>query len=479
MLESNRGEPKEPTRVSRRGYRRKKIPKRFEEEPEPRPVPPGEGRPEEEQSPATELLDTEAPDPPREPVGFPSYTPLDPTKLSNVKTPVDPCGGASPSGVVAMTGNVYLAVSKDDGATFRYFDPTTMFPKFAGGIVGDQQIVYVPEVDVFVWIMLHNPVPANNDGAFRLAMAPAGDVASRPKSAWSYVDFVSSDFGIEGGFIDQPHLSYSNRNLIVAFDVSGNGRVVMRIPLSDLTGGQIRFEWIGPLTVGDSDYQFSAPAGNGPPGVFMAGHIDTGRLRVVRWHDGDASASEHDVAVAKWSDSDDYSCSTPSMVNWSGRCRSRISGATWRDGQLWLSWMSPRSAAGDRPQYPQPYTRVVSIDPSAWTVISETQVWNSTFAFAYSALSINANAEVAIAVAWGGATDEADAAFGILGDFVVWYRDGSTATPVDGDMGRWGDFLRTHRSTRTPAHLDGFGYFTNTDAGGAIVQNPYHVRYGR
>ncbi|MDT5314232.1 MAG: hypothetical protein QOE74_3252 [Mycobacterium sp.] len=74
-----------------------------------------------------------------------------------------------------------------------------------------------------------------------------------------------------------------------------------------------------------------------------------------------------------------------------------------------------------------------------------------------------------------GATAEADAAFGILGDFVVWYRDGSTATTP----GRWGDFLRTHRSHVTPAHLDGFGYFTNTDATGAIVQNPYHVRYGR
>lgn len=74
-----------------------------------------------------------------------------------------------------------------------------------------------------------------------------------------------------------------------------------------------------------------------------------------------------------------------------------------------------------------------------------------------------------------GATAEADAAFGILGDFVAWYRDGSTATTP----GRWGDFLRTHRSHVTPAHLDGFGYFTNTDATGAIVQNPYHVRYGR
>lgn len=50
----------------------------------------------------------------------------------------------SGNGVVAMNGNVHLALSTDDGASFKYYDPTTIFPKFAGGLLGDQQIVYVP-----------------------------------------------------------------------------------------------------------------------------------------------------------------------------------------------------------------------------------------------------------------------------------------------------------------------------------------------
>jgi hypothetical protein len=115
---------------------------------------------------------------------------------------------------------------------------------------------------------------------------------------------------------------------------------------------------------------------------------------------------------------------------------------------------------------------VARIDTSTWKTASELQVWNPDYAFAYSTLSLNSNNEVGIAVAWGGPSDEADTAFGILGDFVVWYQDGSTATEV-----RWGDFLRTHRSQVTPAHFDGFGYFTTN--GGSITQNPYHVRYGR
>lgn len=206
MPRSRRGEPKELKSPSRPGrYRAKIVREELREEPEPRTIPPGEGRSEKQNS-QTELRDTEGPEPPREPVTFTSYTPLDPTQLSNVKIPVDPSGAASRGGdVVAMTGNVYLAVSKDAGASFNYFDPTTMFPTFAGGIVGDQQIIYILEFDLFVWIMLHSPDPASGDGAFRLAMAKSDDVAKKPKTAWQYVDFVSSDFEQSGSDLDQPH----------------------------------------------------------------------------------------------------------------------------------------------------------------------------------------------------------------------------------------------------------------------------------
>jgi len=479
MPGARRGEGKEIRQVSRRGYRPKAIPERFEEEAEPERVPPGKGPSSDQQSDPTGASSTEAPEGPgREPVRFTSYSPLDTTKLVSVKTPVDPSGAASPSGVVAMVGNVYLAVSKDDGSTWKYLDPTAMFPKFAGGLVGDQQLIYEPELDVFIWVMLHNPLSSTKDGAFRLAWASAVDVGSKPKSAWRFVDFVSSDIDAPGEFLDQPHLSYSNRHVLIAVDAS-SGRIIIRIRLSDLGSGSIGWEYTPALT--GISYQFSAPSAERPPGAFLAGHVDTSTLRVVEWRDGDPDYHEHDVTVQKYSDSGDFACTTPSGVDWSGRCGARISGATWQDERLWLSWAAPRSSPGEKPDYPQPYTRVVRIDTGTWKTDTEMQVWNPKYGFAYSALSLNSNGEVGIAVAWGGPSDEADAAFGILGDFVVWYQDGSTATTT-GDSppaGRWGDYLRTHRSQVTPAHYDGFGYFTNTVAGGGIVQNPYHVRYGR
>jgi hypothetical protein len=479
MPGARRGEGKEVRQVSRRGYRPKPIPERFEEEPEPDPVPPGRGRLSDQQSDPTGAASTEEPEGPgRERVRFTSYSPLDTTKLINVKTPVDPSGAASSSDVIAMVGNVYLAVSTDGGSSWSYLDPTTMFPKFAGGLVGDQQMIYEPELDLFIWVMLHNPVPSTKDGAFRLAWASSADVESRPKSGWRFVDFVASDIDAAGEFLDQPHLSYSNRNLLVAVDAD-SGRIIVRIPLSDLGTGSIGWEYTPALS--GISFQFSAPSGQRPAGAFLAGHVDTSTLRVVEWRDGDPDYHEHDVKVQKYSDSGDFTCVTPSGVDWSARCGARISGSTWQDERLWFSWTAPRSAPNENPDYPQPYTRVVRINTSNWKTDTEMQVWNPKYAFAYSALSLNSNGEVGISVAWGGPSDEADAAFGILGDFVVWYQDGSTATATGSDpaAGRWGDFLRTHQSTVTSAHFDGFGYFTNTDASGNLVQNPYHVRYGR
>jgi hypothetical protein len=44
-------------------------------------------------------------------------------------------------------------------------------------------------------------------------------------------------------------------------------------------------------------------------------------------------------------------------------------------------------------------------------------------------------------VAFGGTNDYSDAAFGIIGDFVVWYQDASNTT-----ADRWGDFITVRPS---------------------------------
>jgi hypothetical protein len=482
MPNMKRGKRKPVRKVNPRGYAKKPIVRRIREEPDMPPVRRGPDRGRTEQNDPTQPAPAEGPVRGERDVVFKSYTPLDTSKLSKVKIPVDPCGAGSENEVVVVNGNVYLAVSIDDGGSFKYFDPTTMFPKFAGGLLGDQQIIYVPYADLFVWCMLHGPVAASGDGAFRIAFASSAEVKAKPKSAWSYVDFRASDIGVAGVDFDQPHLTCSNRNIVVAVDAVGKGRVVVRIPVTNLASASVGFDFTPPLTIAGGTFQFSAPCGGQPNGVYMAGHVDTSTIKVFAALDGNTNYTFHDVSVGKWSDSNNYASKTLSGVDWCGRCGSRVSGATWQNGALWFSWMAPKSNEGDNPFFPQPHTRVVTISATSFTKISEMQVWNPNYAFGYSALAVNSNLEIGIAIAWGGPNDEADTAFGVLGDFVVWYRDGSTATvedPSGSKKGRWGDFLRTHRSNRDSGDYDGFGYFTVKNASGKLIQSPFHVRYGR
>ncbi len=76
-----------------------------------------------------------------------------------------------------------------------------------------------------------------------------------------------------------------------------------------------------------------------------------------------------------------------------------------------------------------PHVRVAAVEVRTWTTVSELQVWNPKYAFAYPFLDVNAKDEVGIITGWGGAQDNANTAEGILGDFVVWYHNGSEVTP--------------------------------------------------
>ena len=71
--------------------------------------------------------------------------------------------GASSENVVLVSGNTFAAFSTDQGVTFTALDPTTIFPSgpttdaagnpLDNGLCCDQVIQYVPEFDLFIWLM--------------------------------------------------------------------------------------------------------------------------------------------------------------------------------------------------------------------------------------------------------------------------------------------------------------------------------------
>jgi hypothetical protein len=65
---------------------------------------------------------------------------------------------------------------------------------------------------------------------------------------------------------------------------------------------------------------------------------------------------------------------------------------------------------------------------------------------------------------------------GIIGDFVVWYQNGSTQT-----VQRFGDYLTTRPQGRNQSLFSGYGYYVTSVSGNAsqCTYHPIYVRYGR
>jgi hypothetical protein len=119
---------------------------------------------------------------------------------------------------------------------------------------------------------------------------------------------------------------------------------------------------------------------------------------------------------------------------------------------------------------------VVELDVGTRSIVSELQVWNSDYAFTYPALATNLEPEeVAIILGWGGSANHANCAMGILGDFVVWFRDDSTRTV------RFGHYLTTRRCDRNSRLFAGFGYFVSELTGqpDRCTYTPFYARYDR
>ncbi|NQY07237.1 MAG: exo-alpha-sialidase, partial [Flavobacteriaceae bacterium] len=69
---------------------------------------------------------------------------------------------------VMTTGNTWMSLSLDGGQTFSSVNPTTIFPNDYGGLCCDQVLQYVPEFDLFVWLLQYRASGGQN--AIRIAV---------------------------------------------------------------------------------------------------------------------------------------------------------------------------------------------------------------------------------------------------------------------------------------------------------------------
>ena len=402
------------------------------------------------------------------------------TLSKSLTNAADMSGADSERDVVMMSGNWYCDVSKDGGATWKRLDPTTIFPEtLGGGFCCDQVVTYVQSIDRFIWFLQYQ-ADAAGQGAFRIASASSASVKSDP-TAWTYWDFVAGDFGFATSDMDYPDLAFSSRFLYVSTDVfSAGGRLVLRIPLSDLAAG-------GTINYGYTDASKSKSAWGGhlvqqtSSQAVWVGHQDNSTLEVFTMPDGGNTYSSFTVKVATWPNGT-HSSKGPDGNDWLTKLKSfpnfAITGGVQRPkGHVVLAWSASKGKGTSSGfNFPNTHGRVVELDLGAKTVVSEMQIWNNDYAFAYPNLAVNGRDEVAVILGWGGKNDHANSAMGIIGDFVVWYQNASTRT-----VQRFGDYLTTRPQARNQSLFSGYGYYVTSVSGDTskCTYHPIYVRYGR
>jgi hypothetical protein len=374
------------------------------------------------------------------------------------ETPNEPSGSVSPTGIVFETANSYGSYSLN-GTSFTKIDPTTIFPNNVdGGFCCDQIVQYVPSIDNFVWVMQYSN-GSNGLNRYRLAAATPAALKSSGAAAWTYWDITANQ--IDGGkaWLDYPDLSIGNNYLYLSCDAVSNGRIVVRIPLAEIKSeSTINFNYTqygdGGTAYGDHLTQ------NALDTIYWAGQKDSSTLRVFSWPESSGNYSWTDVGIGKWNLSG-LSSLTPDKQDWLNKlsgfpgnavlAATRLVSGNDRKGvnQLLLGW-----TAGSGGNFPRAQVQWVALDlNNNFKVISQQQIWNSSYAYAYPAFAIDANNEIGMSLEWGGGGNYENHVVGFWGDYVVYSTTNSNV-----GTGRYGDYVTIRPYTPDTKRMSAYGY---------------------
>jgi hypothetical protein len=440
----------------------------------------------------------------QEPVTFRTFS------KSGVTTNLWPpdMSGAKGGDVVVMSGNLWLKVSVDGGKTFSDVAFTDVFAKDGtyGGWGSDQVIHYVPQIDCFVLYVQSSKGAqgsANQSkNVVKVALASPADLKKFKggKAAWRRQwHFTGDDFGLNA-WLDFPDVSYGDAFLYVntnaftrTYDAAGNpsdafqGKLFFELPLKELQAGA-GFSYYYALC-GDQ-LTYGSPTQNIGDENYWAAHVNNSRMRIYSskgsdvnyyWRERDLQAN-WPLAGLDANKARDIISSTSDSADWISEDH-RIIGSTRVNNQLWFAWTAAKGAGGAGGfSFPQAHIQIAKFDLAQdYKLIEQSQVWNADVAFAYPSLTTNSNNEVGISLAWGGGKSFGSHAVGILGDFVVWFGEGSDRTSTALSPTRFGDYLHVRLAHPDTRFFSAFGYAVRTDGTITPPERPdyLYVEFGR
>ena len=353
---------------------------------------------------------------------------------------------------VFYTANWYAARSTNGGQNFTYINPYTFFPAAANGFCCDQVTAYAPNQDMAIWGIQYDNNAAGN--VFRVARAIGS--AGIAGNSWIYYDFTAQNLGFAAGvWFDFPNMSVSSNYLYVASNAytnSGNfaGNAVWRIPLSEMAAGTT----INYNIFTRTDINTIKLAENSGTTMYFAATPTTTQMRIFRWDDGPGNINWDTVNLNAFTYFNSGGVSTTGDGrNWANSADSRPLGAYVAGGVMGVFWMARQDG-----NFPQPYTIHARFNAQTRALITQTPIWNPSFAWLYPAVAVNSAGNLGGVIAFGGGTDPNIPAFP---NKAFWINDdvqnnpgiGGVYTVMTSNAGpasnRWGDYLTIRRHSRS------------------------------
>lgn len=415
--------------------------------------------------------------------------------------------------VVFYTGNWFAAFSGDAGQTFQYVNPFDNFPangvadvpSNSGGFCCDQVVHFEPSRGLMVWFLQYSKSgdTATDSNVIRIAIANSQeDVLT---NNWFWWTFDPTDFNLpaSGVWFDYPDLSFTNEYLYMTTNVftivpsipptsnddTYNTSLIVRFDLDDLANaGGLGWRWWS------RSGSTLRPVQNATTRMYVGRHLDSNTLRIYHVADNATSLSSEDVDYGGYNrlsgSNDVMNAAGPDGTNFAGRADSRILGA-WRSGasgEIGFMWNADESdGSGDiSANFPFPYTKIVRIRTSDWSVRQERNIWNAGHAWLYPSVNVSARGHIAGTIANGGGArhprsyawivdDYNSPAFPSLNNFELHVF----ATGDDGpNSNTWGDYLTTRRMVPYGNTWVGTGFRLAGGGGNASVV-PEFLWFGR
>ncbi len=400
--------------------------------------------------------------------------------LSGSKSQINEPSTAEGGQYVFYTGNWYAAVSSNGGDTFSFINPYSTFPASHGGFCCDQDVIYDPGTGLFLWYLQYVNDSSGNLGRLAYTTNPAG--------SWKYVDVTPED-GTGGAFaatdwMDYPHLGLSSSYVYITTNVfsSGDqftGSQIIRLSLQQLRNSTGNNQ-VSATKYWEKDFDVSVPVQGATTSMYFSTHVDNAKMRLYSWPES-GSVTSVDVTHAAFNP-DAYACKDAgSTMDPCARLDSRNMAGWVANGKIGVMWPSAQGTTG-LGTFNWPYVQVLVVNESTKAIVADTAQYANDRAFITPSAAVNGNGDVGGTMFWAGGAFKPS--------FGVWISDaaaGGGAFPFAlqtvtggtglsfGSQNRWGDYLRTRRSTTDPSQFVSTGFTMATSSS----VDPRYLRFGR